>query len=126
MKRLHRRIISLFAIAALLFTQLAVSAYACPMLMQSLGDQDEAVSASASTSDELDVPQPGLCQKHCQNEQQNVGDSVAPLSHVALAPAFVVSLPVIQPVLPVSADLSPSLPHATSPPLSIRNCCFRI
>lgn len=109
--------------------QLAVSSYACPMLAQAMGEQTEAVSAdaSASLSDEMDgVVQPGLCHKHCQDEQQSVSDSTTVIASIAFAPAFVVSLPVIQPSSVPTTTLSPSLLHATSPPLSIRNCCFRI
>ena len=62
MKRLYRKVISLFAIVALLFTQLAVSAYACPMLTQADGDQGVAVSISVSSADEADAALPGLCQ----------------------------------------------------------------
>ena len=126
MKRVYSRAISLFAIAALLFTQLAVSAYACPMLADALNAQDEVISALASSADDADMGQLGLCQKHCENGQQSVSESGAPLASVVLAPAFVVSLPAVQASSVPSTALYPALIHATSPPLRIRDCCFRI
>lgn len=126
MKRVYSRAVSLFAIVALLFSQLAVSAYACPMLAESMRARDVVIDASASSCDETDMGQPSLCQKHCENGQQNVNDAGSPLASVALAPAFVVSLPIVPSPVVRSATLYPSLVHATSPPLSIRNCCFRI
>jgi hypothetical protein len=69
---------------------------------------------------------PALCQKHCENGQQIVNDTPQPLAAFSAAQALVVAL-IVDPPAPQSAiDLAPSLLHATSPPLSIRHCCFRI
>lgn len=126
MKRIYRKAFSLFAIFALLFTQLAVSAYACPMLVQADDEQSVATSVSLSSVDETDAAQPGLCQKHCENGQQNVNDAGTPLASVTFAPAFVIALPTPQPSPVLATALFPYLLHATSPPIPIRNCCFRI
>ncbi|MBL8522585.1 MAG: hypothetical protein JNN20_02735 [Betaproteobacteria bacterium] len=126
MKRIHRKAVSLFAFVALLFAQFAVSAYACPMLTQGSGSQNAAVSNSVSSADEPDAAQPGLCQAHCEDGQQNVNDSAPTLASVDFAPAFVVYLQLVDLPSQLTTTLFPSLLHATSPPIPIRNCCFRI
>ena len=68
--RFQKRCSSLLALIVFVFAQLAVSAYACPQLL-----------ARAQMEDCADGPMPaasGLCQAHCQDGQQNVGDRVAP------------------------------------------------
>lgn len=126
MKRICRKVTSLLAVVALLCTQLAVSAYACPMLTQTDGEQSMATSVSVPSAVEADVDQPGLCQKHCENGQQNVNDSGTGLASVTPAPAFVIALPTLQPSPVLGTAVFSSLLHAASPPIHIRNCCFRI
>ena len=123
MNRVTRKLVSLLSIVAVVFAQLAVSAYACPMEFAAL---DETVGVPETNSSGRDASAPALCQKHCENAQQNVNDIPQPLVGVSLAPAFVVTLAIDRATsLPAKAPAS-SLLHATSPPLSIRNCCFRI
>ncbi len=127
MNRIWRKNFSILAIAAVLFAQLAVSAYACPMQTALVTCSDMQMEASATSGDADPVAQPALCLKHCQNEQQNRVDHDAPLAAVVLAPAFTVPLPQLASDR-VVADLflAPSLQHPISPPLAIRHCCFRI
>ena len=126
MNRVYRKLAGWIGIVAVVFTQFAVSVYACPLLLQSLNEGADTVSLSDPTSGSPDFVSAGLCQKHCENGQQNVNDSPQPLLSDMLAPTFVVSQLINPPEpLPVMA-LAPSLLRATSPPLSIRNCCFRI
>ena len=123
MNRVTRKLVSLIGIVAVVFAQLAVSAYACPMEFAAL---DEAVGVPETNSSGRDASAPALCQKHCENAQQNVNDTPQPLAGVSLASAVVVTLAIDRAMsLPAKAATS-SLHHATSPPLSIRNCCFRI
>ena len=126
MNRVYRKLAGWIGIVAVVFTQFAVSVYACPLLLQSLNEGADTVSLSDPTSGSPDFVSAGLCQKHCENGQQNVNDSPQPLLSDMLAPTSVVSQLINPPEpLPVMA-LAPSLLRATSPPLSIRNCCFRI
>ena len=115
---------------AVVFAQLAVSAFACPMLTGVVGGQaevvDDIVDSVASSADAAPMSQPALCHKHCANDQQGVNDLPSPLASVAFAPAFVVTLPIMPAMTITAITLSPPLLHATSPPLSIRHCCFRI
>ena len=124
--RIHR-LSSLIAIAAILFAQLALSAYACtnqattvatPSDMMSSDCEANMVANGGATS--------ALCHTHCQNDPQIAGDTPSPLASVLLTPSFVatVSVPEIRALQEIT--LLPALVHATSPPLAIRNCCFRI
>jgi hypothetical protein len=112
---------SLIAIAAVLFTQLAMSAYACPMMSAGL-----AVTPCLEMTSSTDLPmdQPGLCHKHCQNEQQNLGAFDSAAAAIASAPGFEITLQLAAPVsLPAT---TPALQHPISPPLPIRHCSLRI
>ena len=125
MNRVTRKLVSLLGIVAVLSAQLAVSAYACPMQFMAL-EEAAAVAAPDANAGGLDLTSPALCQKHCENGQQNVNDTPQPLAAISAGQALVVALNV-DPPAPLSAIvLAPSLLHATSPPLSIRHCCFRI
>ena len=125
MTRINKRIVSLWLLVAMVFMQLAVSAYACPMLADALHAKTEMVSADPCC-DHAGIAQPGLCQKHCQDGQQNVSDSPAPLPALTYAAPVVLDLAITQSTSFSTTTLLPSLLHATSPPLSIRHCCFRI
>ena len=105
---------------ALLFAQLAVAAYACPAM------SPQAVSASseaASHCDKLDPRLTNLCQKHCHGVEQSQSASAAPAPFI---PALIGMLEPALQVLPIANLEPPALFHANSPPLTIRNCCFRI
>ena len=123
MNRVTRKLVSLLGIVAVLSAQLAVSAYACPMQFMAL---EEAAAAPDANSGGQDLTSPALCHKHCENGQQNVNDTPQPLAAISAGQAMVVAL-IVDPPAPLPAIvLAPSLLHATSPPLSIRHCCFRI
>ena len=116
MTRPVRRLASWIAIAALLFAQLAVAAFACEM----------AVSAPVAAT--ADCHEPGgmgspLCDRHCNPEVQ----SQAPAAFVAapFVAAFIAALPAV-PAARIAPGPAPrELLHATSPPLSIAHCCLR-
>jgi len=128
MTRLTRKIVSLFSIVAMVFAQLAVSAYACPMQLQELDDAVAGLSASAPAAGERDADSPALCKKHCENGQQNVNDSLQAHASLSFDTALTLTLPLAMQsaTLRDAPAAAPSLRHATAPPLSIRNCCFRI
>ncbi len=129
MNRFTRKLVSLLAIFAVLTAQLAVSAYACPMQFMGMDEAVVEADALAATANDAvssvpDAASPALCQKHCEQGQQNVNDTPQPQAHVSLAAVFIVT-PLIDTTTSATAP-TPFLLHATSPPLSIRNCCFRI
>ncbi|MEO8386546.1 MAG: hypothetical protein ABI583_14950 [Betaproteobacteria bacterium] len=126
MSRVTRKLVSLLGIAAVLFAQLAVSVYACPLQLAGSVQVSGAADTAEIDASGRDPASPALCQKHCDNGQQNVNDVPASLAFVSFFPAFMISLP-IDPPAPLAATApARSLLHATSPPHSIRNCCFRI
>lgn len=124
---------ALLALVSMLFMQLAVAAYVCPGLQ--MGDQG-AVMLSQSQSqpdsgsmpgcDQPDPKQPALCHAHCQDGKQSLDKAELPPILSALASGFftaVVNSDILQ--RPFSTSV-PLLTRTTAPPLSIRNCCFRI
>jgi hypothetical protein len=84
------------------------------------------MEAPEATSGERHLQSPALCQKHCENAQQNVSDAPQPLIFSSLEPAFIVAAATDPNALLPDPAPTPFLLHATSPPLSIRNCCFRL
>ena len=127
MNRTYRKLMSWLGIVAVLFAQLAVSAYACPLLFKGFDNSTNTAGVSDASAECPDPVSPNLCKKHCENGEQNINDMPEPQACLlALEPAFIVAL-VLDPTLSSPAPaLTPSLLHATSPPLSIRNCCFRL
>ena len=120
MRRHDRFLTAAFTVFALLFAQLAGSAYACPAMSA------QAVSASseaASQCDKLDPQLTNLCQKHCHGVEQSPSASPAPAPFI---PALIGMLEPALQVLPIANLGPPALFHANSPPLTVRNCCFRI
>jgi len=118
--RVARFVAACLAILGLLFSQVALAAYACPMDMaaatQSAAESDCCPDAASAAA--------GLCAEHCKDSRAAVPDVTPPPSD--FVPAFTVTL-----ALPPAAgftgfEFSPPFSHATSPPLSILNCCFRI
>ena len=129
--RVLRRWWSGTLVLALLFTQLATAAYACPA-----GRSNATTTAGVPCAEmvavgmALDAEQPALCMQHCQfgNTQQppdaGLGLQAPP---VALTMRFVVA-----PAPPAGACGPPQSQlervHDRTPPLalSIANCCWRI
>ena len=123
----HRLITVLFALHSLLFMQLAVAAYACPDIGAKVAVMAEAgVPCAESMTLAMDDEQPHLCQAHCQAESQSAEKfqllSLLAADALPSAPALQIALPAL-----LAASLHvPHLQRGTAPPLSIRNCCFRL
>ena len=118
-----RRLIALLILTTLMFANIAVSAYACPLMNP--GAIASQAAADAPCSDDGQVAQSGLCHKHCEDGQQSVSDASVPVTLVFL-PAFFRMNPVGGQLPDLAVSFSPALCHAMSPPLVIRHCCFRI
>ena len=126
MNRFTRKLVSLLGIVAVLFAQLAVSVYACPLQFTAWDAAASTAGAPEINSSGRDSKAPALCQKHCDNAQQNVSDTPQPLASVSFIPAFAFTLLLEQPAPFTVTAPTTFLLHATSPPHAIRNCCFRI
>jgi hypothetical protein len=114
----------------LLFTQLSVAAYACPQF-------DNVSPVASNLVIDADMPgcqgmqrdqeAPNLCATHCDDAAQSADTPSAPTVPPFIQAALSVVLIQGEGLLPV--QVSPDrLLHARpgSPPLIIRNCCFRI
>ena len=106
MKPLPRRMLGLVAIAAFVFAQAVLAVHA--------GDS---VASCHGVGDDV------ACATHCAQPVPTVGSDALAISFV---PGLVTRLPAWRPQGRRAMIRDPSLLHATSPPLAIRNCCLRI
>lgn len=124
-----RAVAAIIMLFSLLFAQLAVSAYACPVpnMVQTV----ETVSMAGMpgcTDMSIDKSSPALCAAHCGTGHQSADTSSTPAVHPFVACSLVVVLPRIERAylsLAVSLE-SVTLTRATAQPLAIQHCCFRI
>ena len=124
-----KRLIAKVGIVAVLFTQFAVAAYACPVLAPH-------ESAPATTAGDMHAAMPGcheqndnnlnLCLQHCQAGSQSV--QTTPQSTVpAMATAPMAVIEPMQPEEILGITVLSALPErATSPPPLIRFRFLRI
>jgi hypothetical protein len=128
-KSRFRALAALLAAVAVLLSQLAVSAYACPgvdgMARAAITNEEVPPCHEVPTTDELAA----LCQAHCQQGDQSLEKRasvpeftlVAGLAAVAIAPRNA-SRPA-----QACVETQPSLlERPTGPPLAVRHCRFRI
>ncbi len=129
--RRHRLITVLFALVNLLFMQLAVAGYVCPnggiagVAKTSLAKSHAGMPCAESMATGMDTAQPGLCQAHCQSDQQSSGTYVLP--DLPMMPTMGHDF-TQQDIVSLSRGVplqAPLLLRTTAPPLSVRNCCFR-
>ena len=128
--RRHRLITVLFALASLLFMQLAVAGYVCPGSGSKIAEVAAMAEAGMPCAESMplnmDDQQPHLCHAHCQAGQQSADkyQTPAPVALGALPADF--SLQVALPVFSEAPLQAPHLQRTTAPPVAIRNCCFRL
>jgi hypothetical protein len=131
-RQTFKRLIAKTVVAAFMFAQLAVAAYACP----AVGGPASVIAAANADAMHAAMPgcdmrksdgNPNLCLQHCQAGDQ----SVQTLSPIAV-PAFaaVSTWTILEPVLaqadPGITFISAWPHHATSPPPLIRFGVLRI
>lgn len=131
--RQSRFVAALIALFSMLFMQLAVASYACPGLK--MGQDSKAVAMVADTANQnmsgctgMDMEQPGLCHAHDHAGNQSLDKPELPQVQPFMAVGLTLTL------IPIEIAYRPLVSHpedllltrATAPPLSIRNCCFRI
>jgi hypothetical protein len=118
----HRRWIALLALLGLLFQQLAMAAYVCPL------ESREAESIAATmppcgTPDTKDT----RCQQHCHPLAQT-SDHASPLTvPAALLPATTWSREARTTRIRLPESLACGIDaHTTAPPLTVQHCTFQI
>jgi hypothetical protein len=133
LRRKYRVLTALIALFGVLFTQLAVAAYVCPSLLQ--GDKhtttmagDPSPMQSMPNCDQPDSTEPALCLAHCQDAKSSLDKpdlpAVAPATFIISSILTALAPPLLAPIRDVERDSL--LLRITSPPISIRHCCFRI
>jgi hypothetical protein len=127
-RRSHRLITVLIALFSLLFMQLAVAGYACPVAgkVSEIAAMAEAGMPCAGEMAAADIDQPGLCHAHCQSTHQTVDKVQAPTPMGAVATGFTYTIEPVRVSPPASPAQAPLLLRSTAPPIAVRNCCFRI
>lgn len=141
MTRRFLRLVCRALIGAVLFAQMAVSAYACPGLLAAAtmtvpmaATAENAASAAPAppmmNCEDMAMPMdaafPNLCAEHCHQGQQS--DQAATLTvPAALLTELYITPPAPEPIVaPRPAAATASALDAASPPLAILHCCFRI
>ena len=134
-QRLRARVIGILSMA-LLFSQIAVAAYACPAIGERAGSADAAAMAGMPCAEmmaagvPLDPEQPTLCMQHCQ-----FGSTTQVVDHVPAVFAPVTAFPALFTVsvdgrmdLGLSSWAEAERLRDRPPPLahSIAHCCYRI
>ena len=127
-----KRLIAKTAVAAVMFAQLAVAAYACPTIDGPAGViADANVEAMHAAMPGCDMrtgdSNPNLCLQHCQAGDQSV-QTLPPLAVPAFAAVSMLTLfePAVAQTQPGIALISAWSHHATSPPPLIRFGVLRI
>ena len=126
-------------VGAMLFSQLAIAAYACPALASAgspasasettmAGADGQAMSNCEGMTRSADGSLPNLCAAHCQYGQQSGQASTLNVPCVCLAALYATPLAPEAVAAPprAVAFLSRALAAASPPPHAILHCCFRI
>lgn len=124
-----RFVAAFIALFCMLFMQLAIAGYACPELKIELVSTAAAMSdAAGSMPGCMDMEQPSLCSAHAQAGDQSLDKAAHPQVQSFIAATLELVCDATPPASgPMSVQLdSIPLTRITAPPLSIRNCCFRI
>lgn len=127
-----RFIAALLVLVSMLFMQLAVAGYACPSFnatplgepMSMAMDNNQAVTGCSGG----DKSQPSLCLAQDQSGNQSLDKPATPHASPFLPGALtlIVQNSEFVGVFSVEQPNTLLLTRSTAPPLSIRNCCFRI
>ena len=128
--RRHHLTTVLLALFSLLFMQLAVAGYSCPVS----GSQRQNVAAVAqaempcagSMASTLDQAQPSLCHAHCQGGDQASDNQPVQLPVMGLGSLLFHTVALLAPPVPGTAPLPSLMARSTAPALAIRNCCLRL
>lgn len=130
--RPSRVIAALLVLASMLFMQLAVAGYACPSF--NAAPPDESMSMSKDNNQAMircggsDKSQPSLCLTQDQSGNQSLDKPMTPHTFPLLRAALTLVVQNIEFVGGIAVEQPNTRPltRSTAPPLSIRNCCFRI
>lgn len=133
LSRPSRLLAAVIALVSILFMQLAVAAYACPVLS---ADYDRAAittmaampDGAMTTCDDADPVQPNLCHAYGQAGEQSLDKPAVASPQPFIAVGFGLPIAPFDTVHlhTLAVRGGASLAHASAPPVAIANCCFRI
>ncbi|MBS0513946.1 MAG: hypothetical protein JSS16_00515 [Proteobacteria bacterium] len=121
----HRRWIALIALLGLLFQQVAMATYVCPI-------EAREAAAMAASSDMSHCTEPGMadlarCQQHCHPLAQSSDHGTAPTVPPALLPRTTwLRAAALSSVRWTNYVVLGVTARATAPPLNIQHCTFQI
>lgn len=132
LSRQSRIVTALIVLIGVLFTQLAVAAYACPKMQ--IAHAIEALAASATASAHATMPgceeQAAKQLPQCRTPADTLSLDKPELPQISSFVALGLQAEIIDDLARLSSLTASASPHdltrTTSPPLSIRHCCFRI
>jgi hypothetical protein len=113
-----RRAAAWIALAAVVFAQLALSAFSCEAAARE--PASAMAGASVAPCHRGDPAATPLCVKHCQGDGE--AQAQAAFALAAFVPPFVASVPLAPCAREGLCGVQAGLLHATSPPLGIRHC----
>ena len=124
--RSFRGVVARLLALTVLFSNIAVAAYVCPMV--GANTPLVATDQTPEKCPDRDARQPNLCKAYCTANQQHAGHQSVDAPAVGLAQALPGQL---WKVPDFSGTMGPVLARAaasqtTDPPATIRNCCFRL
>ncbi len=130
--RPSRIIGAVLALVSMLFMQLSLAGYVCPKV-SGVAPASQVMATSSMAADmpecaEADKTQPSLCQASAHTVQQSLDKHELPqIEPFAPTTIFLVLVHVVVSLPKSSFELTTVRQSgAPPPPLSIRNCCFRI
>jgi hypothetical protein len=128
--RRHRLLTILVSLASILFMQFALAGYACndrdAKVQEAAQMAHAGMACAGSMPMAMDEDQPALCHAHCEAGQQAVDTQTFHLPDAALSGHVDYGTPALTFLCERPALQAPLLARATSPPLAIQHCCFRI
>lgn len=124
-RRRHRQWVALIALIGLLFQQLAMASYACPV---DTGDMAAAVASQMPPCHSPDTADKSRCHQHCHPLAQTSDHGSAPTVPPALLPptTWLRAAAFIAADRNAESDACSIDARSTAPPLTIRYCTFQI
>ena len=123
LSRPSRFVAALIALCSMLFVQLALASYTCPMLTPPAAMGQAMVDCAG-----MDMEQPAMCGTHAHSGHQSLDKPEIPQVQPFMATSLTVTLASAILALDPAQDppTAALLKRSTAPPLIIRHCCFRI
>jgi hypothetical protein len=129
-RRRHRRCIAWIALFGLLFQQIAMAAYVCPIEQSALtvAENWTAVAhAPCHLQNEIVATDQARCEQHCHPVIASV-DHAAPLTVPAALLTEAWAMPRLRHEIAgeIAGSHARIAPRSTAPPLTVRHCTFQI